>query len=173
MRRMLVIAGFGVVAAAAAQVTQLPLSAPGQSAPLALSTTTTPIAIAYTAEEGSRQLRLESWSEAGPALGGMAGWRVDYFTVEPATVVLRVGENLDLNALTIDAHGLNGNLVGGAPLEISLEAPEGMFDLALATTNQQIVARAPGVARLWIAAALPRGTGTGEHYRLPVVILVG
>jgi hypothetical protein len=102
----------------------------------------------------------------------MAGERVDYFTVVPATIELRAGESFDLHLLAIETHGLDGGPVGGAPLKLELEAPDGLLDLALATTNAQLAARAPGIARLWVESYLPRGTGTGEHYRLPVVVLV-
>jgi hypothetical protein len=135
--------------------------------------TITDIALAYTGEEEGTQLRIEAWDPAGPTMGEMLGpRRIDYFLVEPAPIVLENGERFELEDLRITAFGLNGDVLAGAPLKLSLEAPEGMLSLDLALDSQSLFALGPGIARLWIDALLPRGTGTGEHYRLPVVILV-
>lgn len=175
MRVIIVIAGSVLAAGAAAQLAPSlqPPAPPPAPVPIELPTATlTPIAIVYTPEMPGGRIQLEDWDEDGPNLVGMAGERVDYFTVAPATIELRAGESFDLRQLAIEPHGLNGGRVGGVPLELALEAPDGMLDLALATTNAQLAARAPGIARLWVESYLPRGTGTGEHYRLPVVVLV-
>lgn len=164
MRVMIVIAAAALTATAAAQLVPVPFELP--------TATLTPVAIVYTPEEVSGRLQVEDWDEDGPSLLGMTDERVDYFTVVPATIELRAGESFDLRALAIETHGLDGGPVGGAPLKLELEAPDGLLDLALATTNAQLAARAPGIARLWVESYLPRGTGTGEHYRLPVVVLV-
>ena len=105
-------------------------------------------------------------------MGEMLGARIDYFLVEPATIVLENGGRFELEDLQITAFGLDGDVLARAPLKLSLEAPDGMLSLDLAVGDQSLFALGPGIARLWIDALLPRGTGTGEHYRLPVVILV-
>ncbi|HSG63872.1 MAG TPA: hypothetical protein VLD39_02685 [Gammaproteobacteria bacterium] len=175
VRTMLGLAAAALAAAAVAQVAPPPAPQPPTPPPATValpSATLTPIAIVYTPEEGGGRLQVEDWDEADPSLVGMAGARVDYFLVVPATIELRAGESFDLRTLVIQTHGLNGGAVGGAPLKLELEAPDGMLDLALARTNAQLAARAPGIARLWVESYLPRGTGTGEHYRLPVVVIV-
>ncbi len=133
---------------------------------------TTEIALAYTGEAQGARLQIEDWDPAGPAMGEMLGARIDYFLVEPATIVLENGGRFELENLQVTAFGLDGDILGGAPLKLSLEAPEGMLSLDLAVESQSLFALGPGIARLWIDALLPRGTGTGELYRLPVVILV-
>ena len=147
---------------------------PFQSAePVGLSPITiTDIALAYTAAEERAPLRVEAWDPAGPAMGEMLGTRIDYFLVEPAPIVLANGGRFELENLRITAYGLDGDVLSGAPLKLSLEAPDGMLSLELALDSQSLFALGPGIARLWVDALLPRGTGTGEHYRLPVVILV-
>ncbi|NNC64479.1 MAG: hypothetical protein HKN84_06815 [Gammaproteobacteria bacterium] len=132
----------------------------------------TDIALAYTGEEEGMQVQIEAWDPAGPTMGGMLGARIDYFLVEPAPIVLENGERFELDDLRITAFGLDGDVLAGAPLKLSLEAPEGMLSLDLAVESRSLFALGPGIARLWVDALLPRGTGTGEHYRLPVVILV-
>ena len=133
---------------------------------------TTDIALAYTGEEADARLQLEEWDPAGPAMGEMLGARIDYFVVAPATIVLENGERFALEDLRITAFGLHGDVLAGAPLKLSLEAPQGMLSPDLALESHSLFALGRGIARLWIEALLPRGTGTGEHYRLPVVIVV-
>lgn len=143
-------------------------AAPGGPPPISI----TDIALAYTGDDANRQLQIEDWDPAGPTMGGILGARIDYFLVEPATIVLENGDRFELGDLRLTAYGLNGDVLGGAPLKLSLEAPEGMLSLDLALGSHSLFALGPGIARLWIDALLPRGTGTGEHYRLPVVVLV-
>jgi len=134
--------------------------------------TTTDIALVYTDAEEDQPLQVETWDPAGPTMGQLLGTRIDYFLVEPATIVLANGGRFELENLRITAYGLDGDVLGGAPLKLSLEAPDGMLSLDLALDSQSLFALGPGIARLWVDALLPRGTGTGEHYRLPVVVLV-
>lgn len=134
--------------------------------------TITDIALVYTDAEEDQPLRVEAWDPAGPAMGELLGTRIDYFLVEPATISLANGGRFALANLRITAYGLDGDVLGGAPLKLSLEAPDGMLSLDLALNSQSLFALGPGIARLWVDALLPRGTGTGEHYRLPVVVLV-
>lgn len=132
----------------------------------------TDIALAYSLEEGASGLDIESWTESGAAIGDTLGARVDYFTVVPETIALGVGGRLDLASLQITTHGLNGNPVPRAPFKLTLEVPAGMLDIDLAVAEHELSAIRPGIGRLWIESLLPRGTGTGERYRLPVVIRV-
>lgn len=173
MGRLIVIAASLLAATAVAQVTPVPVPIPPERPPVEQPppAMVTPLALAHTPEEGTTRLEVEAWQEEGPALGGTVGWRVDYFTVMPAPIRLNVGDTFDLTQLRIEAYGLNGNVVGAAPLKLELEAPDGLIDLALATENHELVALRPGIGRLWIESYLPRGTGSGERYRLPVVIL--
>jgi hypothetical protein len=131
-----------------------------------------PIALAYSPREGQAEIEIEPWSEGGPSLGGTSAGRVDYFTVEPATIELEVGASFELADLEITAHGLSGNPVWHAPLQVELEAPPELLSLADALESQRLLAIQPGIGRLWLESVLPRGTGTGERYRLPVVIIV-
>lgn len=147
-----------------------PFQRPAPLEPPAISVTE--IALAHTGDEANARLQVEAWDPAGPTMGDLLGARIDYFLVEPATIVLRNGERFELENLRITAFGLNGEVLAGAPLKLSLEAPEGMLSPDLALESHSLFALGRGIARLWIDALLPRGTGTGEHYRLPVVILV-
>ncbi len=175
MRTVLVLTALAFAAPLCAQLPQ-----PAQPQPLQQTApygpppiSTTEIALAYTGDEEGMQPEIEAWDPAGPTMGEMLGARIDYFLVEPAPmIVLGNGERFELEDLQITAFGLDGDVLGGAPLKLSLEAPEGMLSLDLARESQSLFALGPGIARLWIDALLPRGTGTGEHYRLPVVILV-
>ena len=171
MRRFVLVAGLMVAGLAAAQPLPLPLptQAPIPPPPVAV---VTDIAVAYAPSDGTQRLQVDAWEEDGPATGSLMGARVDYFTVEPATIELFSGASFELDELTILAHGLNGELVGGAPLKLTLEAPEGLIDIALAVQDQRLLAMQRGIGRLWIESLLLRGTGTGERYRLPVVIIV-
>ena len=150
-----------------ASITAAPLAAQSVEPP---AVTVTEIALVYTGEEEGMRPQVEPWDPAGPTMGNMLSARIDYFLVAPAPIVLENGARFDLSDLEITAYGLNGNVFGGAPLKLSLEAPEGVLSLELALDNQSLFALGPGIARLWVDALLPRGTG--EHYRLPVVILV-
>jgi hypothetical protein len=171
MRRFILVTGLMVAGLAATQ--PLPLPTPTRAPiPPPPAAVLTDIAVAYAADEGMQRLRVEAWEEAGPAMGNLVGARVDYFTVEPATIELLSGTSFELNELAIFTHGLHGGLVGGAPLKLTLEAPEGLVDIALALQDQRLLATQRGIGRLWIESLLPRGTGTGERYRLPVVIIV-
>lgn len=170
MRGLLTIALIVVAASTAAQL-------PGRSAarlPVssAAAIVMTDVAIAYAPEDPRDGLEIEPWPEGGVAVGDTLGARVDYFTVVPDTIQLGVGGRLQLAAIQIATHGLDGDAVPRAPLTMSLEAPEGMLDIDLAVTEQALIALRPGIGRLWIESQLPRGTGTGEHYRLPVPIVV-
>ena len=147
-----------------------PLQPPAPYGPPPISTTE--VALAYTGDADGTELEIEAWDPAGPTMGEMLGARIDYFLVEPATIVLENGGRFELEDLQITAFGLDGDVLAGAPLKLSLEAPDGMLSPDLAVGNQSLFALGPGIARLWIDALLPRGTGTGEHYRLPVVVLV-
>lgn len=174
IRAVLVLIAMALAAPVFGQLPQ-----PAQSQPLQQPTaygpppiSITEIALAYTGDDQGSQLRVEAWDPAGPTMGGMLGSRIDYFLVEPAPIVLGNGERFELEDLQIRAFGLDGDVLAGAPLKLSLEAPEGMLSPDLALESQSLFALGPGIARLWIEALLPRGTGTGEHYRLPVVILV-
>ncbi|HEX9877572.1 MAG TPA: hypothetical protein VGC50_13045 [Gammaproteobacteria bacterium] len=133
-----------------------------------------PFGYAYTMEQTARELELHVWEDDGPSLGfGFAGARVDYFTVEPVALRLYPGERYSLRRLRILARDLHGEVFAGAPLKLWLEAPEGLIDLStFASEEPTLVALRPGIGRLWIESLLPRGTGTGELYRLPVVIIV-
>ncbi len=174
LRTVLVLTAMALAAPLCAQLPQpaqaQPIQRPTAYGPPPISITE--IALAYTSDEDSMQLQIEAWDPAGPTMGEMLGERIDYFLVEPAPIVLENGERFELEDLQISAFGLNGNVLVGAPLKLSLEAPEGMLSLDLAVESQSLFALGPGIARLWVDALLPRGTGTGEHYRLPVVILV-
>jgi len=144
-------------------------AAPGAAPPVSI----TELALAYTADEERMPAQIEAWDPAGPTMGEMLGpRRIDYFLVEPATIRLANGGRFELEDLRITAFGLDGEVLSGAPLKLSLEAPAGMLSPDLALESQTLFALGPGVARLWIDALLPRGTGTGEHYRLPIVIVV-
>lgn len=134
--------------------------------------TITDIALIYTGGEEDARIQVEAWDPAGPTMGEMLGARIDYFLVEPAPIVLANGGRFELGNLRVSAFGLDGDRLAGAPLKLSLEAPEGMLSLELALDSQTLFALGPGIARLWVDALLPRGTGTGEHYRLPVVVIV-
>jgi len=174
MRTIFVLTAMAIAAPLCAQ---LPQPAPPQPIQRAVTggpppISITDIALAYTGDDAGRPLQIEDWDPAGPAMGGMLGTRLDYFLVEPATIVLENGGRFELEDLRITAYGLNGDVLGGAPLKLSLEAPEGMLSPDLALESQSLFALGPGIARLWVDALLPRGTGTGEHYRLPVVVLV-
>jgi hypothetical protein len=134
----------------------------------------TPFGYTYSLEANAPEPELHVWENDGPSLGmGFSGARVDYFTVEPVAIRLRAGERYSLRGLRILARDLDGEIFAGAPLKLSLEAPAGLVDLpALASDAATLVALRPGIGRLWIESLLPRGTGTGELYRLPVVIIV-
>ena len=173
MRGLALISGLSIAAIAFAQPLPIPQLEPEPepveeipAAPL------TDIALAYTPDEGATALTVEAWDAGGATLGDTLGARVDYFLVEPASIRLTVGGRFDLATLDIVVHGLNGNDVPRAPLKLSLEAFDGLVDLELARNEQILLAAAPGIGRLWIESLLPRGTGTGERYRLPVVIVV-
>jgi len=140
--------------------------------PVSVQLPVTDIAQAYTAAAGRAQLAVEPWDPAGPTLGEKLGTRVDYFTVTPAPIVLTSGQSLALTDLVITAYGLNGNVVEAAPLKLSLEAPPDAVSLERAVETQRLLAIRPGIGRLWIESQLLRGTGTGERFRLPVVIIV-
>jgi hypothetical protein len=170
MRRFILVAGLLVAASAAAQPLALPDPAP-PPAPLP-APIVTDIALVYTAEEGRTQIAVEPWDEAGPTLGDTLGARVDYFSVSPATIALNLGDSFPLSSLQLIAHGLNGGPVAGAPHKLSIEAPAGLIDIELALQDRRLLATQPGIGRLWIESLLPRGTGSGERYRLPVVIIV-
>lgn len=159
-----------VAGAAAAQPLALPPTPAAETAPAPIPVT--PVALIYTASDAAAGPRIEPWTEERPATGGLVGARVDYFTVEPAPIRLAVGETFDFRALDVAAHGLDGEPVAGAPLRVELEAPGDVVDVTLAAEAQRLRALRPGVGRLWIESVLPRGTGTGERFRLPVVILV-
>jgi hypothetical protein len=172
MRLTPIAAGWIAAAAAVAQPLPLPQTPPGASVPEPPAAVATDIALAYTSDDGSGALRIESWDAAGATVGGSIGMRVDYFTIEPAVLELAVGASFPLSDLRLVAHGLNGGEIGGAPLKLTLEAPESLVDVALARESQRLLATGAGIGRLWIEALLPRGTGTGEHFVLPVVIIV-
>ncbi len=147
-----------------------PYQQPTPYAPPTISITD--VALAYTGDDDDRRPQVEAWDPAGPTMGEMLGSRIDYFLVEPAPIVLENGERFELEDLQITAFGLDGDVLAGAPLKLSLEAPEGMLSTDIAVESHSLFALGPGIARLWVDALLPRGTGTGEHYRLPVVIIV-
>jgi hypothetical protein len=172
MRLTLIAAGWIAACAVSAQPLQLPQTPPGATVPEPPAAVSTDIALAYTTDDGSGELRLESWDAAGPTLGGAIGSRVDYFTIEPAVLELAVGASFPLGDLRLIAHGLNGGEIGDAPLKLTLEAPESLVDVAVARDSQRLLATRAGIGRLWIESLLPRGTGTGEHFVLPVVIIV-
>lgn len=174
MRTTLAMTAIALAAPLFAQVLQpaqpQPFRQPTPYAPPSISITD--VALAYTGDEDDTPLQIEDWDPAGPTMGGMLGSRIDYFLVEPAPIVLQSGERFELEDLQITAFGLDGDVLAGAPLKLSLEAPEGMLSPDIAVESHSLFALGPGIARLWIDALLPRGTGTGEHYRLPVVIIV-
>ena len=178
MRTVFVLAAMAFAAPLCAQLLQpaqpQPQPQPSQrSAPYGPPPiSTTDVALAYTGDEQDVQLQLEAWDPAGPTVGEMLGARIDYFLVTPATIELENGGRFELEDLQITAFGLDGDVLSGAPLKLSLEAPQGMLSPDLVLESQSLFALGPGIARLWVDALLPRGTGTGEHYRLPVVILV-
>lgn len=175
VRALFAVTALGLAAPLCAQLPQPPARPqplqPAQPVP-PLPITVTDIALVYTHAEEGQPLRIEAWDPAGPTMGELLGTRIDYFLVEPATISLANGGRFELENLRITAYGLDGDVLGGAPLKLSLETPDGMLSLDLALDNQSLFALGPGIARLWVDALLPRGTGTGEHYRLPVVILV-
>ena len=172
MRRVILVTGLIVAVGAAAQPLVLPPPAPLPSLAPPPTAVLTDLAVAYVPDAGMQRLQVEAWPEDGPAMGGLIGARVDYFTVEPAVIELTAGASFELANLAIFAHGLNGALVSGAPLKLTLEAYDGLIDVELARDTQRLLATQAGIGRLWIESLLPRGTGTGEHYRLPVVIIV-
>jgi hypothetical protein len=132
-----------------------------------------PFAYAYTAAENDDELELHVWEGEDPAVGLSGDARVDYFTIEPISIRLRPGERYDLRGLRISAHSLHGEPFASAPLRLSLEAPAGLIELeAFAEDGRSLLAMRRGIGRLWIESVFPRGTGMGEIYRLPVVIIV-
>ncbi len=170
MQRKLIILGVAFVGASHAQI-------PGQVA-TPLATMSTPevvlvdIALAYSTDGPDGAIEVEPWDESGASVGDSLGARIDYFTVVPTTIRLGIGGYLDLEHLRIHTHGLNGEPVARAPLKLSLEVPAGLLDLEHASNGQRLLATSPGFGRLWIESLLPRGTGTGERYRLPIVLVV-
>jgi hypothetical protein len=154
-------------------VTELEPAAPLAQVPVVrIQFPVTDIAQAYTGPATSNRVTVEPWDESGPTLGDNLGTRVDYFTVTPAPIMLTSGQSFELSELVVTAYGLNGSVVESAPLKLSLEAPPDVVSLERAVETQRLLAIRRGIGRLWIESQLLRGTGTGERYRLPVVILV-
>ena len=145
------------------------------AAPAANAVVVTDIAIAYAPDNpnvAAGSFDIEPWTQDGVAIGDTLGARIDYFTVVPERIQLRVGGRLNLVQLRVATHGLNGEPVPRAPFKISIEAPAGLLDVDSATREQVLLAVRPGVGRLWIESLLPRGTATGERYRVPIPILI-
>jgi len=172
MHRSTLIGSLLLASALSAQPIPLPPPTPLTEPEPPRTAVVTDVALVYSPAEGETGIVVEPWDASGPTVGGGLGARVDYFTVEPAAITLAVGQNFSLGDFSITAHGLNGNTVERAPLKVSLEAFEGLIDIDLALADQRLLATQRGIGRLWIESLLPRGTGTGEHYRLPIVIVV-
>ncbi len=173
MHRLPTIVLIALAGDAAAQLPAAPAAALSQSN--ANAVVMTDIAIAHTpddSDDAAGGLDIEPWTEDGVAVGDTLGARVDYFTVVPERIQLGVGGRLDIAQIRVVTHGLNGEPVPRAPLKISVEAPAGLLDIDSATREQVLLALRPGIGRLWIESLLPRGTGTGERYRMPVPILI-
>jgi len=170
IHRLATIVLITLVGDAAAQLPAAPAAALSQ--PDANAVVVTDIAIAYASDDSAGGLDIEPWTENGVAVGDTLGARVDYFTVVPERVQLGVGGRLNVAQIRLVTHGLNGEPVPRAPFKISIEAPAGLLDIESATREQVLLAMRPGIGRLWIESLLPRGTGTGERYRMPVPILI-
>lgn len=170
MRKLLSIVLIGMAAGAVAQLPVRPTAL--VPATTLTEVVVTDIGVAYPGNDPRDGLELQPWVEGGVAVGETLGERLDYFTVVPATIQRGVGGRLNLASIQITTHGLNGEPVTRAPLKLSIEAPAGMLDIESAVADHTLVALRPGIGRLWIESLLPRGTGTGERYRLPVPIVV-
>lgn len=170
MRKLLSIALIGMAAGAVAQLPVRPTTLLPATA--RTEVVITDIGVAYPASNPRDGVDIQPWVEGGVAVGETLGERLDYFTVVPTTIQLGVGGRLNLATIQITTHGLDGDPVPRAPLKLSIEAPAGMLDIESAVSDHTLVALRPGIGRLWIESLLPRGTGTGERYRLPVPIVI-
>jgi hypothetical protein len=170
VRKLLSIVLIGMGAGAVAQLPVRPTTL--VPATTRAEVVVTDIGVAYTASDPRDDLDIQPWVEGGVAVGDTLGERVDYFTVVPSTIQRSVGGRLNLASIRITTHGLDGDPVTRAPLKLSIEAPAGMLDIESAISDHALIALRPGIGRLWIESLLPRGTGTGERYRLPVPIVI-
>jgi hypothetical protein len=170
VRGLLTIVCIGIAAGAVAQLPVRPTTL--LPATTGAEVVVTDIGVAYPASNPRDGLEIQPWVEGGVAVGETLGERLDYFTVVPTTIQRGVGGRLNFTSIQVTTHGLNGDPVPRAPLKLSIEAPAGMLDIESAVADHTLVALRPGIGRLWIESLLPRGTGTGERYRLPVPIVV-
>ncbi len=170
MRKLLSIVLIGMAAGAVAQLPVRPTTL--LPATTRTEVVVTDIGVAYAASDPRDGLDIQPWVEGGVAVGDTLGERLDYFTVVPTTIERGVGGRLSFASIQITTHGLDGDPVPRAPLKLSIEAPAGMLDIESAVSDHTLVALSPGIGRLWIESLLPRGTGTGERYRLPVPIVI-
>jgi hypothetical protein len=169
-RRFLSLAIIGIAASAGAQLPVRPTALLPATA--RTEVVFTDIGLAYPASDPRDGLDIQPWVEGGVAVGETIGERLDYFTVVPSTIRLAVGRRLEFANMQITTHGLHGDPVLRAPLKLSIEAPAGLLDIESAVGDHTLIGLSPGIGRLWIESQLPRGTGTGERYRLPVPIVI-
>ncbi len=141
------------------------------AAPAAAAIISTTFGQGYSYSEGDTTFAIEPYDGTGPALGGTLGLRVNRVEVEPAEIVLGIGETFSLRDIVVHAWGRDNTYVENAPLIVTLEAPDDLIDFELFNEDGHTLrADQPGLGRLWLYSVAP--PVRGENYATSLVIIV-